>query len=242
MHSAGMFVCSLTRPPSTNFLMYITAVCCCWLLRACVSLQALKAHELGLHSIWDVAWATPGSNGSNGKHSSGTGSFKAVKPTNGTSSGSGSAGAEGSNSSGKGVTLGGNGKHASTTQQSDASSAAVAAAGPADGGGSSRESPQQPPVATAAAAAAASEGQQQQPAQEGCEFTTWKFRSNGVAKRTIDYIWYTGQQLVPVSRWRMLSEAEIGPAGLPNTRYPSDHMAVTCQFGWVEGEGGDGEL
>lgn len=70
--------------------------------------------------------------------------------------------------------------------------------------------------------------------QQALEFTTWKFRSDGVAKRTIDYIWYSKQQLVPISRWRMLSEAEIGPQGLPNMIYPSDHMCVTCEFGWSD--------
>lgn len=82
--------------------------------------------------------------------------------------------------------------------------------------------------------------QRQQPLQVDCskqqaaEFTTWKFRSSGVAKRTIDYIWFSKQQLTPVSRWRMLTEAEIGPHGLPNLNYPSDHMCVTCQFGWTD--------
>lgn len=70
--------------------------------------------------------------------------------------------------------------------------------------------------------------------QQASEFTTWKFRSNGVAKRTIDYIWFSKQQLVPISRWRMLSEEEIGPQGLPNMTYPSDHMCVTCEFGWAQ--------
>lgn len=83
-------------------------------------------------------------------------------------------------------------------------------------------------------AAAAADDDASQPAQEGCEFTTWKFRSTGVAKRTIDYIWYSKQQLTPISRWRMLSEAEIGPEGLPSRQYPSDHMCVACQFGWLE--------
>eukprot|EP00878_Enallax_costatus_P021486 GHUV01022747.1.p1 GENE.GHUV01022747.1~~GHUV01022747.1.p1 ORF type:complete len:198 (+),score=62.42 GHUV01022747.1:352-945(+) len=70
--------------------------------------------------------------------------------------------------------------------------------------------------------------------EQAAEFTTWKFRSSGVAKRTIDYIWFSKQQLVPISRWRMLSEAEIGPHGLPNMHYPSDHMCVTCQLGWTD--------
>eukprot|EP00775_Hariotina_reticulata_P003332 gene3332-3609_t len=66
------------------------------------------------------------------------------------------------------------------------------------------------------------------------EFTTWKFRSSGVAKRTIDFIWYSKQQLVPTSRWRMLSESEIGPEGLPSRHYPSDHMCVTCELAWKD--------
>lgn len=86
----------------------------------------------------------------------------------------------------------------------------------------------------------ANEGQQQQngsgqppAAAEGAEFTTWKFRSSGVAQRTIDYVFYSGAQLAPVSRWRMLSEEEIGPLGLPSAAYPSDHVAVTACLGWL---------
>ena len=152
------------------------------------------------------------SNGSNGKHiSNGKGSFGAVvKPSNG-----------GSRSS--------NGGSSSSSSNGKPPSEAAATAAATNGNGQH---------AQAAAAAAAESGGAVEPspapAQEGCEFTTWKFRSNGAAKRTIDYVWYSGSQLVPVSRWRMLSEAEIGPAGLPNTQYPSDHMAVTCQFGWAD--------
>lgn len=158
-----------------------------------------------------------GSNGSNGKHASnGNGSLKAVQPTNGSSSSSG---------------LGGNGKSSSSAGAGAATAAAATAA--ASGGSSNGH---QSDAGTAAAAGSSDEQGKPAPVQQGCEFTTWKFRSNGVAKRTIDYVWYTGAQLVPVSRWRMLSEAEIGPAGLPSPVYPSDHMAVTCQLAWVDRE------
>jgi hypothetical protein len=172
-----------------------------------------------LKSIWDVAWApgaaehSNGSNGSNGKHSSnGKGSLKTVQPTNGSSS------------SGPG----GNGQPSSSEGAGAAAAAAAAASG---GSGNGHQS-----NAEAATAGSSNNKGKPAPAQQGCEFTTWKFRSNGVAKRTIDYVWYTGAQLVPVSRWRMLSEAEIGPAGLPSPVYPSDHMAVTCQLAWVDRE------
>ncbi len=60
------------------------------------------------------------------------------------------------------------------------------------------------------------------------EFSTWKFRSAGESKRIIDHVWYTG--LVPQQRWRMLSESEIGCDGLPCDKYPSDHIALCCEF------------
>jgi len=176
---------------------------------------------MGLNSIWDVPWAagaTSPNNGSNGSKGSSS-SAAAAEPTNGGSSSSNSSNSGGVNKAGS------NGKQSGGAYvPSDA--AAVAAAAASNGNGHQSE----------AAAAAAGVGHQPgpAPAQEGSEFTTWKFRSNGVAKRTIDYVWYSNSQLVPVSRWRMLSEAEIGPTGLPNTVYPSDHMAVTCQFGWVD--------
>jgi nocturnin len=183
------------------------------------TVRTLSGHELGLKSIWDVAWApgaaehSNGSNGSNGKHSSnGKGSLKTVQPTNGSSS------------SGPG----GNGQPSSSEGAGAAAAAAAAASG---GSGNGHQS-----NAEAATAGSSNNKGKPAPAQQGCEFTTWKFRSNGVAKRTIDYVWYTGAQLVPVSRWRMLSEAEIGPAGLPSPVYPSDHMAVTCQLAWVDRE------
>jgi hypothetical protein len=173
-------------------------------------LQTLVVHRMGLKSIWDVPWGHETAAYSNGTASkNGKGSLQTVQPSNGSSS----------NCSSSGAALGGNGNTPHPTE-------AEAAAAAASGGGSKQGG-------ESAQGQAARAGQQGAPLPAQ-EFTTWKFRSNGVAKRTIDYVWYTGAQLVPVSRWRMLSEAEIGPSGLPNTVYPSDHMAVTCQFGWVD--------
>ena len=89
------------------------------------------------------------------------------------------------------------------------------------------------------------------------EFTTWKFRPAGSSlaacssldessaagsggglterKRIIDHIFFSAAQLAPTSRWRMLSEGEIGCGGLPCEAYPSDHVAVMVQLAWVAG-------
>ncbi|GAX79232.1 hypothetical protein CEUSTIGMA_g6672.t1 [Chlamydomonas eustigma] len=65
------------------------------------------------------------------------------------------------------------------------------------------------------------------------EFSTWKFRSKGESKRVIDHIWFTcGRTLAPISRWKMLSEEEIGPCALPCACYPSDHLALLTEFAW----------
>lgn len=37
-------------------------------------------------------------------------------------------------------------------------------------------------------------------------------------------------RLRPLRRWRALTPAEIGPAGLPTARYPSDHVALCVVF------------
>ncbi|KAG2495540.1 hypothetical protein HYH03_006483 [Edaphochlamys debaryana] len=67
----------------------------------------------------------------------------------------------------------------------------------------------------------------------GEEFSTWKFRVKGESKRISDYIYFTGcGALRPLSRWRMLTEEEIGPDGLPNRAYGSDHVSLCCEFEW----------
>lgn len=66
-------------------------------------------------------------------------------------------------------------------------------------------------------------------------FTTWKLRPGGEKRRTIDYVWYTANSLVPLQRWSMPSCTDIGPAALPSLRYGSDHLAVCAVFGQLAG-------
>lgn len=69
--------------------------------------------------------------------------------------------------------------------------------------------------------------------EEVSEFSTWKFRSKGESKRIIDHLWFTkDRRLKPVSRWRMLTEQEIGPNALPCGAYASDHQALCIEFEW----------
>ena len=37
----------------------------------------------------------------------------------------------------------------------------------------------------------------------------------------------------PTLRWRMLTEAEIGPDALPSPAYGSDHQALMAEFEWL---------
>ncbi len=76
------------------------------------------------------------------------------------------------------------------------------------------------------------QGSQQCPVPE---FSTWKFRSTGESKRVIDHVWFTqgAGGLRITRRWRMPTEREIGPDGLPCSAYPSDHLALCAEFDWV---------
>jgi mRNA deadenylase 3'-5' endonuclease subunit Ccr4 len=170
------------------------------------TVQVIMEHRLGLQSIWNVPWSKAGSEGSK---TNGNGhSNGSSSSSNGSAAAAAAAASSNGNGNGKKSHShgNGNGKHP------DAQSSEAAAAG-----NESSSSASSPVLA-----------------EESAEFTTWKFRSTGAVKRTIDYIWYSKQQLAPISRWRMLSESEIGPEGLPSKQYPSDHMCVTCQFGWLE--------
>ncbi|DBB12848.1 TPA: hypothetical protein ACH3X3_005610 [Trebouxia sp. C0006] len=67
--------------------------------------------------------------------------------------------------------------------------------------------------------------------QDQQPFSTWKFRSDGEWKRTIDYVWYSvDDRLQLVSHWQLPSEAAIGATGLPTLDLPSDHIALCCSF------------
>ena len=59
--------------------------------------------------------------------------------------------------------------------------------------------------------------------------TSWKYRPEKESKYTIDYIWYTLQQLQVNAVWGIPSEEAIGENALPGWSYPSDHIALcTC--------------
>lgn len=60
--------------------------------------------------------------------------------------------------------------------------------------------------------------------------TSWKFRPGKESQYTIDYIWYTSDKLSVDSVWHIPTEEEIGPDGLPNLKYPSDHVALCTHF------------
>ena len=60
-------------------------------------------------------------------------------------------------------------------------------------------------------------------------FTSWKFRTAGESKYTIDYIWFNSDTLKVDSIWTVPTEEEIGKDGLPCAKYPSDHVSLcTC--------------
>ena len=66
-------------------------------------------------------------------------------------------------------------------------------------------------------------------------FTTWKFKSREQQtekeeSRTIDYIFYRSQNLLPIAYLDIPSKGDIGPNGLPSASYPSDHFALQSIF------------
>lgn len=63
------------------------------------------------------------------------------------------------------------------------------------------------------------------------EFTTMKYRASGLSKYTGDYIWYNSHKLTLAQVYDLMTEEHIGTdVGLPNTQYPSDHMALCASF------------
>eukprot|EP00898_Chlorokybus_atmophyticus_P004523 jgi/Chlat1/5071/Chrsp33S05064 len=67
------------------------------------------------------------------------------------------------------------------------------------------------------------------------QFTTWKVRTCGEKAETVDYIWYSGDgSLLPVRRWQLPTKSEIGALALPCSVYPSDHLALMCEFMWCD--------
>jgi mRNA deadenylase 3'-5' endonuclease subunit Ccr4 len=68
-------------------------------------------------------------------------------------------------------------------------------------------------------------------------FTSWKYRSKGEAKYTIDFILYNNNTsststsiLKPVRVNTLPTEEDIGSFGLPTQTFPSDHLPLTGTF------------
>ncbi|XP_007939407.1 nocturnin [Orycteropus afer afer] len=69
-------------------------------------------------------------------------------------------------------------------------------------------------------------------------YTTWKIRTSGECRHTLDYIWYSKYALNVRSALDLLTEEQIGPNRLPSFNYPSDHLSLVCDFSFTEGPEG----
>ncbi|XP_045687421.1 nocturnin isoform X2 [Phyllostomus hastatus] len=65
-------------------------------------------------------------------------------------------------------------------------------------------------------------------------YTTWKIRTSGECRHTLDYIWYSKHALSVRSALDLLTEEQIGPNRLPSFHYPSDHLSLVCDFSFNE--------
>ncbi|KAK7818468.1 hypothetical protein U0070_013027 [Myodes glareolus] len=65
-------------------------------------------------------------------------------------------------------------------------------------------------------------------------YTTWKIRTSGECRHTLDYIWYSRHALSVTSALELLTEEQIGPSRLPSFHYPSDHLSLVCDFSFNE--------
>uniref|UniRef100_G3S0V6 Nocturnin n=1 Tax=Gorilla gorilla gorilla TaxID=9595 RepID=G3S0V6_GORGO len=65
-------------------------------------------------------------------------------------------------------------------------------------------------------------------------YTTWKIRTSGECRHTLDYIWYSKHALNVKSALDLLTEEQIGPNRLPSFNYPSDHLSLVCDFSFTE--------
>ncbi|KAM6971795.1 nocturnin [Aplochiton taeniatus] len=69
------------------------------------------------------------------------------------------------------------------------------------------------------------------------EYTTWKIRSTGESRGTLDYVWYSKEGFRVEGVLELPTEEQIGPNRLPSYTYPSDHLSLVCDFSFSrEGE------
>ncbi|XP_022108070.1 nocturnin-like isoform X2 [Acanthaster planci] len=61
-------------------------------------------------------------------------------------------------------------------------------------------------------------------------YTTWKIRPSGEVCHTIDYMWYTQNQLCPVKILELPLGEHLGKDRLPSHTYPSDHLSLVADF------------
>lgn len=172
-------------------------------------LQEVRQHPAGFISMWDVPPTGPFEGSSITSISAGSIEDSARQATTTNNNNNGNSNGNGTYSNGNGANGNGNG---SSTNGNGSSGAAASA--------------------TASASTSASMNMN---SWALAEFSTWKFRSSGESKRVIDQIWFTtGRQLEPIKRWKMLTAEQIGPTALPTSGYPSDHIALCCEFGWKQ--------
>ncbi|KAH8312796.1 hypothetical protein KR044_012973, partial [Drosophila immigrans] len=61
-------------------------------------------------------------------------------------------------------------------------------------------------------------------------YTTWKIREDGEECHTIDYVFYTPQQLKIKNCLEFPVGDQIGKNRTPSFQYPSDHFSLVCDF------------
>ncbi|XP_046866568.1 nocturnin isoform X2 [Drosophila willistoni] len=61
-------------------------------------------------------------------------------------------------------------------------------------------------------------------------YTTWKIREEGEVCHTIDYVFYTPEQLKIKNCLAFPDGEEIGKNRTPSYQYPSDHFSLVCDF------------
>lgn len=65
-----------------------------------------------------------------------------------------------------------------------------------------------------------------------CEpsYTTWKIREEGEVCHTIDYVFYSKDQITVKNCLMFPTGDEISPDRTPSYQYPSDHFSLVCDF------------
>ena len=62
------------------------------------------------------------------------------------------------------------------------------------------------------------------------EYTTWKFRDDGEHIQTLDYIFYSPDQMKVDSVLQMPTGEQIGENRLPSFNYASDHFSLLADL------------